>query len=64
MAKLIYCGPEVVPGAGIPLPEGWPMASHSEDDPEVLAAKLKSGNYKQDVEVATAPVNAAPKEGE
>lgn len=50
MAKLIYCGPVVKPGEGIPLPEGWPMATHSEDDPEVVKAKLASGNYRLEEE--------------
>lgn len=46
MAKLIYCGPEVAPGGGIPLPEGWPMAAHEEPDEVLATAKVESGNYR------------------
>lgn len=45
--KLIYCGPEVAPGTGIPLPEGWPyVPEHDEPDEAVAAEKVASGNYR------------------
>lgn len=44
--KLNYTGPK--PGRGaIPLPEGWPAATHDETDREVREAKLKSGMYER-----------------
>lgn len=47
MAKLIYCGPEVKPGEGIPLAEGWPyVPEHNEDDDALAAEKVASGNYR------------------
>jgi hypothetical protein len=44
--KLTYCGPEIVPMGGIPLPEGWPSADHDEPDEALAEEKIASGNYK------------------
>ena len=43
---LIYIGPAIVPGGGIPLPQGWPAIDHAEPDDELRAAKLASGFYE------------------
>ena len=46
MPKLIYIGPVPEPGTGIPLPEGWGMLDHEEEDEALAAAKVESGNYR------------------
>lgn len=44
--KLTYCGPEIAPMGGVPLPEGWPAADHDEPDEALAKEKVASGNYK------------------
>lgn len=38
--SLRYVGPDPGQVGGVPLPEGWPAASHDEPDAELRAAKL------------------------
>lgn len=77
MAKLKYIGPSSEDGGGVPLPEGWPAESHSDDDEErvkaKLAQRLKTSKVNDDGTVDTVwgkhvyeldePVRAAKEEG-
>lgn len=60
MPKLEYCGPKVEPGGGIPLPEGWPMATHLEDDEALAAEKVASGKYRLADEAKAPKGGASP----
>ena len=42
---LRYTGPAIVPGEGVPLPQGWPAEDHSEPDAKLRAEKIASGFY-------------------
>jgi hypothetical protein len=60
--KLRYIGISPVENGGtVPLPEGWPAADHDEDNEELAAQKVASGNYEA---IAPAPASkpAADKE--
>lgn len=57
--RLEYLGPDPNDLEVVPLPEGWPAASHDEPDAEVAAAKVASGAYRD----ASAPPPAAPVKG-
>lgn len=57
--KLIYIGISPAENGGtVPLPEGWPAASHDEDNEALAAEKVASGNYRAD---APAKAKAAEK---
>lgn len=44
--RLTYIGPPVVDGL-VPLPEGWPAATHHELDEDRAEEKLASGFYRE-----------------
>ena len=63
MVALRYTGPAIPPGTAVPLPEGWPAASHSEPDAALAAEKIASGNYAVDApEPNTGPRKRGAKE--
>lgn len=61
--KLIYIGPDVQVGHGVPLPEGYPRRDHDEPDPAKAKEKVKSGFYEL-VKPEKEPVSPKAKEGE
>ena len=44
--ELIYIGPSVEEAGLVPLPEGWPAASHNEGNETLAAEKVASGSYR------------------
>lgn len=60
---LRYVGPAPADVGVVPLPEGWPAATHEETDVALLAEKLASGMYEPAVSEAPGePAPAAPAE--
>lgn len=58
MARLTFVGERPKRGSAIPLPEGWTMDEHDEDNELLAVAKLASGLY------ALAPGTSAGDAGE
>lgn len=45
--KLAYIGPDPAVVGVVPLPEGWPAATHEDEDEARIAAKLETGFFRE-----------------